>query len=132
MVALDGLAQDQAPAPEPNALRERVERLEAEASVRRELGRRLVDEGGARAVQSIGVVVDYFAERGLVDKADLRKHVEANFRLTEASGAAAMPDAAIDIYGWLIWAEASRFLRCPIHVPDKTIMVQEREPRDPA
>jgi len=132
MAALDGLARDQACAREPDGLRERVERLEAEASVRRELDRCLVEEGVARAVQSIGVVVDYLAERGLIDKRDLRNHVAANFRLTDASEAAAMPGAAIDIHGWLIWAEASRFLRCPLHALDETIMVREREPRGPA
>jgi len=132
MAAPDGPGRDQAHVREPKALRECVERLEAEGSVRRELDRRLVDQARARAVQSIGEVVDYLAERGLIDKADLRKHAEANFRLADAVRAAAMTGAAIDVYGWPIPAEAGHFLRCPLHVPDETIMVQGWEPRDPA
>lgn len=66
-------------------------------------------------VRSIGVAVDQLADRGLIDRADLRKHVEADFRLAEASGAA-MPGAAIDTHGWLIWADAGRLPRCSVHV----------------
>ncbi|MBB2963400.1 hypothetical protein FHU13_003804 [Methylobacterium sp. R2-1] len=77
------------------------------------MDRHLVDEGVARAVQSIGIVVDYLTDRGLVDRKNLREHVERHFALATGSEAPDRSGLAIDIYGWLTWSEASKLRVSP-------------------
>ncbi|WP_162560749.1 hypothetical protein [Methylobacterium durans] len=91
-----------------DALHKRIERLEGRLELQRDLARRALDEQTARFVQSIGVVVDYLAARGVVDRDDLRTHVERSFHIVDAGELAGPFRGAIDVYGWLTWAEVTK------------------------
>lgn len=99
------------PDDELEMLRSRVAALEARLDARSGIDCRKIDVGVARAVQSIGVVVDYLAMRGLIDMRGLQQHIAGNFLIDR------MPDgddegrSMLDIYGWIMWSEASRYLR---------------------
>ncbi|MBB2961902.1 hypothetical protein [Methylobacterium sp. R2-1] len=95
------------------ALRRQVAQLERRITTWDGIARREIDFSVARAVQSIGVVVDYLAAKGLLDKDDLRTHVERHFALTDAVPAGEGWCAVIDLYGWLTWAEDTRRFRIP-------------------
>ena len=96
---------------DPEAFGERIEALERRLAERGRVDQSEIEAGIARAVQSIGVVVDYLATRGLIDRDELRTHVERKFSMTDHDGVDDRGVASIDIYGWLVWAKASRFLR---------------------
>lgn len=88
-------------------LAERVERLERRLEVREDVADRVLRAEVARAVQSVGIVIDYLAERGLLDRTDMLAHIERHFLVMGAPTAADPHRQAIDVHGWLIWAEFS-------------------------
>lgn len=100
-------------AKEIEVLRRQVLQLERRISTWDGISRREIDFGVARAVQSIGVVVDYLAAKGLLDKDDLRTHVERHFTLNDAELMGEGWCAVIDLYGRLTWAEDTRRFRIP-------------------
>lgn len=96
---------------DPAALLARIQRLEKRHEIQEDLASRALREEVGRAVQSIGVVVDYLAERGLIVKADLQVHIERHFHMTNISQKDGPAREAIDVYGWLTWADSTRSWR---------------------
>ena len=93
---------------DPAALLARIQRLEKRQA---DLASRALREEVGRAVQSIGVIADYLHERGLIAKADLQAHIERHFHMTNISPKNGPAREAIDVYGWLTWADSTRSWR---------------------
>lgn len=93
------------------ALLARIRRLEKDQEIQADLASRALREGVGRAVQSIGVVVDYLADRGLIVKADVQAYIERHFHMTNISPKDGCAREAIDVHGWLTWADSTRSWR---------------------
>lgn len=93
------------------ALLARIQSLEKDQEIQADLARRALRERVGRAVQSIGVVVDYLADRGLIVKADVQAYIERHFHMTNISPKNGSAREAIDVHSWLTWADSTRSWR---------------------
>ncbi len=101
-----------------DALLSRIEKLEAILKNLDHIEECKIDLLAARSAQSIGVVVEFLADRGLIDKRELLKYISKNFKIVEKHETGDNPHAYIDIYGWLIWADISKTRRDPARILD--------------
>lgn len=70
-----------------------LERLERRPDLHRDLAKAALKEEVARAVQSVGAVVDYLTVRRLIDTADLKRHLQTSLLLTHGNDEGGAQDA---------------------------------------
>lgn len=116
---MDDVGKPEDVAGEPGkGMSERLAYLERRFDAREDVADRILRAEVARCVQSLGIVVDFLAGKGLLDRAELKAYIEERFLVMGAPSEGEPGRQAVDVYQWLMWSEMTEASRMRARRPN--------------